>query len=67
VLAEKLNMTWQCALTAQKAICIPGFIKSSRASRAREGILLHCAALVGPHLESSIHLWSPQHRKDVDL
>jgi len=49
---EKLNMTWQCALTAQKASCALGCIKSSVASRAREGILALCSALVRPHLES---------------
>ena len=36
---EKLNMTHQCALAAQKANCILGCIQSSVASRAREGIL----------------------------
>ena len=35
----KLNVTWQCALTAQKANHILGSIKSSVASRSREGIL----------------------------
>ena len=36
---EKLNMTRPCALAAQKANRILGCIKSSVASRAREGIL----------------------------
>jgi len=62
-----LNMTWQCALAAQQANRILGCIKSSVASRAREGILPLCSALVRPHLESCVQLWSPQHRKDREL
>ncbi|NXC19478.1 SRBS2 protein, partial [Corythaeola cristata] len=34
---EKLNMSKQCALAAQKAECIPGCIQRSVASRLREG------------------------------
>jgi len=47
---EKLNVTQRCVLTAQKANCIPGCIKSSVASRAREGILPLCSALMRPQL-----------------
>ena len=66
---KELDMTCQCALAAQKASCILGCIKSSVASRSREVILPFCSALVRPHLEfwDSIQLWSPQHRKDMDL
>ena len=64
---EKLSMTWRCALVAQKANHILGCIKRSTASRVREVILPCCSALVRPHLESCIQLWSPQHWKDMEL
>ena len=47
---KKLNMTRQCALTAQKVNHILGCIKSSMASRSREGILPLYCTLVRPHL-----------------
>jgi len=64
---KKLNMTWQCALTAQKATRVLHCIKSSVANRLRERILSLYSALVRPHLESCIQLWSCQHRKDMEL
>jgi len=51
----------------QKANLILGCIKRSVASRSREVILPLYFALVRCHLESCIQLWSPQHRKDVEL
>jgi len=67
LLDEKLDMSHQCVLAAQKANRTLGCIHSSVASRSREGILPLCAALVRPHRESCIQLWSPQHRTDMDL
>ncbi|KAK4822922.1 hypothetical protein QYF61_023422 [Mycteria americana] len=64
---EKLDMSQHCVLAAQKANRILGCIKRSVASRSREMILPLCSALVRPHLEYCVQLWSPQHRKDMDL
>jgi len=63
---KKLNMSRQCALAAQKATRNLGCTKSSVASRAREGILPLDSALLRPHLESCVQLWSPQHKKEMD-
>ena len=63
----KLDMSQQCALTAQKANHILGCIKRSVASRARDVILPLCSVLVRPHLEYCVHMWSPQYRRDMDL
>jgi len=66
-LTNKLSVAWQCVLAAQKANHILGCIPSSMASRSREVILPLCSALERPLVESCIQLWSPQHRKDMDL
>ena len=55
---EKLNMTQQCALAAQKTNRILGCIKRSMTSRSREVILPLYSTLMRPHLEYCIQLWS---------
>ncbi|KAK4807195.1 hypothetical protein QYF61_024315 [Mycteria americana] len=64
---EKLDMSWQCALAAQKANHILVCIKRSVASRSREVILPLCSALVRPHVEYCIQLWGHQHKKYMDM
>jgi len=64
---EKLDTRHQCVLAAQKVSHTLGCIKRSVASRAREVILSLCSALLRPHLESYVQLWSPQYKKDMEL
>ena len=64
---EKLNMSRQCALAAQKANRVLGCIQSSVTSRSREGIVPLYCSLVRPHLQYCVQLWGAQYKKGMEL
>jgi len=63
----KMYMRQRCPLAAHKANCILGCIKRCMTSRSRKVILPLYSALLRPHLEYCIQMWSTQYRRVIDL
>jgi len=54
-------------VTAKTVFALSYLIKLQEYFSILKVVLPRCSALMRPHLESCIQLWSPQHRKDMDL
>ena len=65
--ADRVHLGHRRKRTAQKANCILGCIKRNMANSSREVISPFYSALVRHHLEYCVQMWSPQHRRDMDL
>ncbi|KAK4828607.1 hypothetical protein QYF61_000059 [Mycteria americana] len=67
LLDTKLTMSQQCALATKEANDILGCIRQSITSWSRVVIFPLYSALVRPHLESCVHFWAPQYKRDMDI
>lgn len=59
---EKVDMKQQCALAAQKTVCILCCIKRNVSSRLRDVIVPLYSTLMRPQLECCIQVWDPSRR-----
>ena len=64
---QKLDVSQQCALAAEKANCVLGCIKEGVSSRERAVIVPFYSVLVRPHVEHCVQAWGPQYRNNVEL
>lgn len=60
---QKLSVTWQCVLVAQKSSHILGCIKRTVTIRLTKVIFPACSALMRPHVECCILLWGHNIRR----
>ncbi|PKU39373.1 hypothetical protein llap_10321 [Limosa lapponica baueri] len=57
----------RCALAAKRANHILGCVKPSITSQSKDGTIPLYSALVQPHLECCVQIWSPPFKKDVKV
>ena len=62
---EKLSVSWQCVLAAQKTNHIPSCIKICVTSRSREMIMPLCSCEISSGVQCLF--WGHQHKKDMEL